>query len=204
MLDWITNIMNSLGYLGILMLMFLENILPPIPSEVVMPLAGFTAKQGELNLVGVIVAGMVGSVLGALPWYYIGKYVGDERLKRWANKYGKWLTLSSKEITRADRWFDKHGDKTVLFCRFVPGIRSLISVPAGLSEMNLKPFLLYTAIGTLGWTSVLASAGYALGENYDIVKQYIRPISAIVFVLLIVAFGVWVLKRRKRRIGNRE
>lgn len=197
MSEWITSTMNSLGYLGIGLLMFLENLFPPIPSELIMPLAGFTIAQGNMEFLPVILAGVLGTMLGALPWYYVGKLVGEENLKRLANKYGKWISVSSRDIEKADNWFDKHGEKAVFFGRLVPGIRTLISLPAGLSGMPLVPFLLYSTIGTLLWVGLLTYSGYLLGNNYHIVEEYIGPISKIVAVVLLVAFVVWILRKKK-------
>lgn len=156
MLGWITGLMNSMGYAGVVLLMFLENVFPPIPSELIMPLAGFTARQGKLAFVGVVLAGMVGSVLGALPLYYAGRLLGKERIKAWADRNGKWLALSGDDIEKADAWFDRHGDKGVFLGRLVPGVRSLLSIPAGLSGMALPKFLLYSALGTGLWAALLA------------------------------------------------
>jgi membrane protein DedA with SNARE-associated domain len=199
MVEWITNTMNSLGYLGIGLLMFLENIFPPIPSELIMPLAGFTVAQGKLNFGMVILAGVLGTVLGALPWYYAGKILGEQRLKSWADRYGRWLTISSKDIDRADRWFDKHADKAVFFCRLVPGIRTLISLPAGISGMHLVPFLLYSTLGTLLWVSLLTYTGYVLGDNYELVEKYLAPVSKIVLITLVIGFIIWLVRRNMRR-----
>lgn len=196
MLEWITNTMNSLGYLGIGLLMFLENLFPPIPSELIMPLAGFTVAQGKMQFAPVVVAGVVGTVLGALPWYYAGKLLGEERLKSLANRYGKWLGISAKDIGKARSWFNKHGNKAVFFGRLVPGVRTLISIPAGMSSMPLVPFLLYSTLGTLLWVGLLTYSGYALGNNYYVVEEYIGPVSKIVLVALIVAFVVWVIRRK--------
>ena len=199
MSEWITNTITSLGYLGIGLLMFLENLFPPIPSELIMPLAGFTVAKGRMELAPVILAGVIGTILGALPWYYVGKLVGEDNLKRLADKYGKWISVSSRDIDKANNWFDKHGEKAVLFCRLVPGVRTLISLPAGISAMPLVPFLIYSTIGTALWVSFLTFAGYALGDNYEIVEEYFGPVSKIVFVLLIVAFVIWVVNKRKKK-----
>lgn len=199
MVEWITNTMNSLGYWGIGLLMFSENLFPPIPSELIMPLAGFTVAQGDMEFVPVVVAGVVGTVLGALPWYYAGMILGEKRVKRLADRYGKWLGISSKDIVKARSWFNKHGNTTVLFCRLVPGVRTLISLPAGISSMPLVPFLLYSTLGTLLWVLLLTYAGYILGENYELVEEYLGPVSKIVLVVLIVAFIAWVVKRNLRR-----
>lgn len=197
MLAWITNLMNSMGYFAIVLLMFLENVFPPIPSELIMPLAGFTATQGKLSLVVVIIAGTLGSVLGALPLYYLGKVVGQERLVAWADKHGKWLALSGKDIAKSKEWFDKHGHKAVLLCRLVPGVRSLISIPAGIGQMNLAQFLLYSALGAGLWTAVLAFAGFKLGQNYDKVDQYLGPAAYVVLGAIAIAFVFRVVKQRR-------
>lgn len=199
MVEWITNTMNSLGYWGIGLMMFLENLFPPIPSELIMPLAGFTVAQGKLEFVPVIVAGVVGTVLGALPWYYAGEILGEQRLKSLADSYGKWLTISSKDITRATRWFDNHGSKAVFFCRLVPGVRTLISLPAGISKMPLVPFLLYSTLGTLLWVGLLTYAGYVLGDNYEVVEVYLGPVSKIVVASIVFGFIIWIVKRNLRR-----
>ncbi|MBD2597228.1 alkaline phosphatase [Nostoc sp. MBR 210] len=201
MLEWITNTINSLGYVGIALLMFVENLFPPIPSELIMPLAGFTARAtpDRLNIIGVFFAGLVGSVAGALVWYYPGKFLGEQRLKRWADQYGKWLTISSKDITKAKHWFDSQGSKAVLIGRLVPGIRTLISVPAGISNMPLLPFLFYTTLGSAAWVGLLTYSGYILGSQYELVDKYLAPVSKIVLGTLVLAFVVWILKRRQKR-----
>ncbi|MBD1836232.1 DedA family protein [Cyanobacteria bacterium FACHB-472] len=199
MVDWITNTMQSLGYVGIGLLMFLENLFPPIPSELIMPLAGFTVAKGNMNFLLAVTAGVLGTMLGALPWYYVGNLVGEENLKRLANKYGKWIGLSSKDIDKADNWFDKHGGKAVFYGRLVPGVRTLISLPAGISGMPLVPFLLYSTLGTTLWVGLLTYAGYALGDNYELVEQYLGPVSKIVFVVLLVAFVIWLVMKRKKK-----
>ena len=199
MAEWITNTMNSLGYVGIGLLMFLENLFPPIPSELIMPLAGFTVFQGKMQFFYAVLAGVVGTVLGALPWYYAGKLLGEERLKALADRYGKWLSISSKDIDRADDWFDRYNAKAVFFCRLVPGVRTLISLPAGISGMPLVPFLIYSTLGTTLWVSLLTYAGYALGQNYHLVDQYIGPLSKVVLCILIAAFIIWVVKKNWKR-----
>lgn len=203
MLEWITNTINSLGYWGIALLMFLENLFPPIPSELIMPLAGFTASPyqpggAKLNIIGVFVAGVLGSVLGALVWYYPGKLLGEKRLKYLADNYGKWLAISSHDISKAKRWFDSQGTKAVLIGRLVPGIRTLISVPAGISNMHLLPFLFYTTLGSAAWVCLLTYSGYLLGSQYELVDKYLAPVSKIVLGGLVVAFAIWVFQRRRK------
>jgi membrane protein DedA with SNARE-associated domain len=191
--------MTSMGYVGIALLMFAENLFPPIPSELIMPLAGFTVAQGDMNFVLAVLAGLAGTMLGALPWYYAGKILGEERLKSLADKYGKWITVSSRDIDKADNWFDRHGSKAVFLGRLVPGIRTIISLPAGLSEMHLVPFLIYSTIGSALWIFGLTYAGYLLGDNYDLVDEYLGPVSKIVLATLIIGFAIWVGRRMMRR-----
>lgn len=200
MAEWITNTMNSLGYLGIALLMFLENVFPPIPSELIMPLAGFTVAQGKLNFALVVLAGVLGTMLGALPWYYAGKILGEQRLKLWADRYGRWLGLSGKDIEKATRWFDRHGVKAVFFSRMIPGgVRTIISLPAGISKMPMVPFLVYSTLGTLLWIGFLTSAGYLLGDHYEVVEKYLAPVSKIVLATIVIAIILWLVRRNMRR-----
>lgn len=196
---WVTETMSSLGYFGIGLLMFLENLFPPIPSELIMPLAGFTVHQGEMELVPAIAAGVIGTMLGAFPWYYLGRLLGEERIKQWIDRHGKWLGISSEEIDKSKQWFYRHGNKAVFFCRMVPGIRTLISLPAGFSNMPMLQFLIYSTLGTLGWVMLLTFAGYLLGENYTLVDAYLGPISKIVLGVLVLAVSVWLYRHWKTR-----
>lgn len=198
MLEWITNLMNSMGYMAIVFLMFLENVFPPIPSELIMPLAGFTATQGKLTFVGVAIAGTLGSVLGALPLYFIGKIIGEERLKNWADKHGKWLTVSREDIEKSKAWFDKHGAVAVIIGRLVPGIRSLISVPAGIGQMNLSLFMLYTAIGAGVWSTVLAYLGFLLGGSYDKVEKFLSPATYVVLGIVVLVYIYRVVQQNRK------
>lgn len=197
--EWAIRTMESLGYVGIGLLMFLENLFPPIPSELIMPLAGFTVAQGKMQLVPAIVAGVLGTILGAFPWYYLGKLLGENRIKRWIDQHGKWLGISSEEIDKAQRWFYRHGNKAVFFGRLVPGIRTLISLPAGFSHMPIAQFLIYSTLGTTAWVGFLTMAGYKLGEHYDLVDQYLAPVSKIVLGLVIVAFVIWIVRHRRAK-----
>ncbi|MDI9636405.1 DedA family protein [Geitlerinema splendidum] len=198
MAQWITTIMNSLGYGGIALLMFLENLFPPIPSELIMPLAGFTVAQGQMNFTLAVLAGLAGTLLGALPWYYVGYAFGEERIKQFADRYGRWLTLSSQDIEKANRWFDRNGKKAVLTGRLVPGVRTLISLPAGLNRMPFIPFLFYTSLGSVVWIGLLTFAGYALGNNYALVERYIGPLSKIILLALVIFVVFWIVKRQRR------
>jgi membrane protein DedA with SNARE-associated domain len=195
--DWIVDFIERGGYLAIALLMLLENIFPPIPSEVVMPVAGIIAGQGNLQILLVIVFGTVGAVAGQLLWYWVGLRVGEEGMKRFARRHGRWLTLSARDVEKADRWFNRHGHKAVLVGRLIPGIRTIISVPAGLSEMPLNRFLIYSAIGSGGWTAALALAGYALGERQESITHWIGPISTVVFAGIIAFYIYRVATVRK-------
>jgi membrane protein DedA with SNARE-associated domain len=188
MTEWITTALAQMGYLGIVVLMVAENLFPPIPSELVMPFAGFAAARGELNLMGVILAGTLGSVLGALPWYYAGRLVGQQRLERWAARHGRWLTVSPQEVRSATDWFRRHCGKSVLLGRIVPTVRTLISVPAGVTRMSLTQFLLYTTIGSLVWNGMLATAGYFLDSRYEQVGAYLDPVAKTVLGLIMLTY----------------
>lgn len=199
MTEWITTTIQSLGYVGIGLLMFLENLFPPIPSELIMPLAGFTASQGKMALAPAIAAGVVGTMLGAFPWYYLGRVLGEARIRAWIDRYGKYIGISSEEIDKSKRWFYRHGAKAVLIGRLIPGIRTLISLPAGFSEMPMPQFLIFSTLGTLAWTSLLTFAGYLLGENYEQVDEYLGPVSKIVVLGLLLAFVGWVFWHRREK-----
>ncbi|AFY84354.1 putative membrane-associated protein [Oscillatoria acuminata PCC 6304] len=199
MLDWITTTITTLNYWGIALLMLLENIIPPIPSELIMPLAGFTVTQGKLNFVGVVVAGTIGSILGALPWYYFSRRIGENSLKNWINKQGKWLTLSVEDINKSQAWFKKYGGTVVLFGRLIPGIRTFISVPAGLQEMPWLQFLGYSLIGSLCWNLLLTYAGFVLGQNYGLVEQFLGPVAGVVLGGLALLLLVWFVQRKKQQ-----
>ena len=199
MATWIMDVMVTLGYPGIALLMFIENVFPPIPSELIMPLAGFLAAEGELSIVGVIIAGTIGSVVGALPLYWIGMKLGKRRLSQWAERHGRWVTISPEDIDNADNWFGRHGRKAVFLGRLVPGIRSLIAIPAGLHHMPMVPFLIYTTIGSSLWTAALAAAGYLLGAEFREVEQYLDPVSAVVFGGILLWYIARVVRQGKRR-----
>jgi membrane protein DedA with SNARE-associated domain len=199
MTEWSGRIVESLGYGGVVFLMFLENVLPPIPSELIMPLAGFLAGQGKLSLAGVVAAGTAGSVLGALPLYALGRWLGQERLCRWAGRWGHWMAVSPDDIRHSAEWFGRHGGKAVFLCRLVPGVRSLVSVPAGAARMPLLPFLAYTAVGTAAWAGALAWLGRTLGQNYGRVQQYLAPVTYLVLAGLVVGFVIRAVRLRRGR-----
>lgn len=189
MIGWIEWALGELGYAGIALLMLLENVFPPIPSEVIMSMAGFVAsRDASLSLWGVILAGTAGSVAGALFWYYIGHYIGPERIKAFAARHGRWITVSPADIEKADLWFDAHADWIVFGARLTPTLRTLISVPAGIFGMPMWHFLPLTALGSLLWNIALAFAGQKLGENYAAVGHYVEPVSLAVVGAMIVYY----------------
>ena len=188
MFDWITSLISQTGYIGIAVLMLAENLFPPMPSELVMPLAGFTAARGELSVVGVLVAGTIGSVVGALVWYEIGRRVGVARLRRWSGRHGRWLALSSDELDRAVAWFRRHCGPAVLVGRLIPAVRTLISVPAGVAEMGRPAFLAWTTMGTALWTAFLAGAGYFLESGYAQVAAWLNPVTNVILALMVLAY----------------
>ena len=188
MFDFIVRFIADHGYLAIFALMAIENIFPPIPSELIMPLAGFTAAGGKLNLFAVLLAGTAGSVAGTAPWYYAGRLYGRNRLRKLAGSHGRWLTVKPGDIDKALQAFERHGRKAVLFGRLVPAVRTLISVPAGIAEMTLLRYLAYSAIGSLIWASLLAGAGYLLEAQYDSVARYLDPVSKAIVGFLLATY----------------
>ncbi|MGB3571889.1 MAG: DedA family protein [Phormidesmis sp.] len=207
-LEQVTNIVTLFGYWGIAFLMLLENVIPPIPSELIMPLAGFAVARGEMNMVGAIASGTFGSVLGGLVWYYVGERLGLERTCTLADRYGKWLGISSKEVRATQQWFIKKGGLWAIgLGRLVPGIRTYISVPAGIAKMQMGTFLLYSTVGSLAWISFLAFAGFWLGESYDRVSEFLGPISKFVLgamVVLIVGRVLYTLIKRNSKNKDRQ
>ena len=177
MFEWITRLVSQGGYAGVAGLMLLENLFPPIPSELIMPLAGFVAARGELQVALLILAGTAGSLVGALPWYCAGRWLGRDRIRRLAERHGRWLTVSAGEFDRAAAWFDRYGGWAVLVGRLVPGVRTLVSVPAGVAGMGLGRFLLLSAAGSFAWTAALTAAGYLLQDHYALVADYLDPAS---------------------------
>jgi membrane protein DedA with SNARE-associated domain len=204
--EWVTGIVERTGYLGVAFLMFAENVFPPIPAELIMPLAGFAAARGELSAAPVVLAGSAGSLLGAWFWYEVGRRVGAERLKRWTGRHGRWLTLGPEEVDAARDWFGRHGGKAVLIGRMVPGVRTLISVPAGIAGMPLGPFLAYSAIGTVAWTGLLAGAGYLLADQYGRVSGWVNPVSNLALGVMVLGYFYRVVTfgpRRRRASSQR-
>jgi len=190
MSDWVVRLIDQSGYLGIGFLMFLETIFPPIPSEVIMPVAGVAAGQGKLHYSLVVASGTTGAMLGNIVWYLAARALGLHRLHPIIDRWGRWLTITWPEVERADAWFRRRGMAFVLLGRLVPTVRSLVSMPAGLLHMQFRRFLLASVIGTAGWTALLAAAGFKLGENYDRIDDFIGPASNAVIIVLLIGY-VW-------------
>lgn len=188
MFDWVTGTIDSWGYFGVFALMLLEHLFPPIPSEVIMPLAGYLAADGRMNLLVTLLVGTAGSVIGTTVWYFIGRGVGEERLKRWAAKYGRIMTVSPSDIDKAHDWFLRYGTFAVFIGRMIPAIRTLISVPAGIARMPFGSFLIITTIGSAIWTTLLTVAGYLLEAHYDQVEAYVDPVSKVVVIAVLVVY----------------
>lgn len=186
--DWILDLIEGGRYLAVALLMLAENIFPPIPSEIVMPVAGIVAGRGDMSIWGVIILGTTGAVAGQYLWFWLGQRIGANRVKDLARRHGRWLTVSPADIDKANRWFNKRCGRAVIIGRLVPGIRTLISLPAGVAGMATSRFLMYSAIGSGVWTALLAWAGYALGERQENITKYIGPISTVVFSGIVVFY----------------
>lgn len=207
MQEIIIDIMNKFGYFGVSLLIAIENIFPPIPSEVILTFGGFMTKQpnSTLTIFGVVLAATIGSMLGALILYSLGKILNKERLiKIVSGKLGKILRLKVKDIEQADHWFDTKGNKTVFFCRFIPIVRSLISIPAGMSEMNMSKFLIYTLAGSIIWNTILVVIGSIVGQNWEVVANIVNQYANVVLILLILLFIIGVGYFYKSRILNQK
>ena len=202
MQQFILHIIEQFGYFGVFFLILIENVFPPIPSEVILLFSGFFSTYTNLSVLYMIVASTLGSFLGAIILYYIGKIFNKERLKKIVNgRLGKILFLKENDIDKADEWFDNKGNKSVFFCRFVPIVRSLISIPAGMSEMPMGKFKIYTICGSMIWNTVLICLGYRLGSNWEYVLTILDKYQMLVIVILVIIFGYVIIKfyRKKRK-----
>lgn len=209
MQDIIINIMNQFGYFGIAFLIAVENIFPPIPSEVILTFGGFMTTKSTMTVWGVILSSTVGSVLGAIVLYSIGRWLNPERLERWlSGRLGRMLHLKKEDLQKADKWFSKRGKLTVFFCRFIPIVRSLISIPAGMARMSMSVFLLLTVIGTALWNTVLVYLGVLFGASWETVVAYFNTyssISAVILAALVVMFAfLYYNKRIKGKVKSKN
>lgn len=201
MQEIIINIMENFGYIGIFLLIMVENIFPPIPSEVILLFGGFMTSVSELTVIGVIISSTLGSLLGAIILYYVGKIFNKERLTKIVEgRIGKILHLNGDDIDKANSWFNEKGLKTVFFCRFIPVLRSLISIPAGMNEMKMSKFLIYTIIGSIIWNTVLTLLGYAFGSKWESILKIFDTYSSLVTIILVLIFigGLLYLFTKKK------
>ena len=193
---------STFAYLTICLAMFLENIIPPIPSEIIMPLGGFFVYQEKLNFFILVFWGLFGTILGSLPWYYLGRLVNEKKLSRFLDKRGKYVGITSDDLAKSKRWFDKYGVSLVFWGRLVPGIRTLISVPAGMELMPLRKFFIWTTLGSLIWVAILTYAGFILGENWQMIESYLDQIKYIlkpILILILVYFLIKFFMRLSKR-----
>lgn len=197
--SWVQDVIERLGAVGVALLVILENVFPPIPSEIVLPFAGFVAQRGDGSVVVMIFAATIGAVVGALILYGIAAVIGPERLRAFVVRFGRWFGVKPADLQRAEEWFDRHAVAAVLLGRCVPLIRSVVSVPAGFRRMRLAPFLLYTAIGSTVWNTALIGAGAVLGNQWERVEPYVATLQWVVVALIaifVVRFAVVRIRRR--------
>ncbi|HMJ92895.1 MAG TPA: DedA family protein [Allosphingosinicella sp.] len=202
MADWTIRLIDETGYVGIFLLMLLETIFPPIPSEVIMPIAGVRAANGPLTLWGVILSGTAGAMLGNFFWYAVARVIGIKRFRPLIEKHGRWLTMDWGDIEKAEKLFGRFGPWLVMVGRVLPTIRSIISIPAGALNMRLKTFLIWSTIGTAAWTAMLASAGWGLGRTFRDVEKILGPLSTAIIILGVAAYFWRQLTWRKRHPGE--
>ncbi|MGA1637827.1 MAG: DedA family protein [Ilumatobacteraceae bacterium] len=196
---WVQDVIEQLGAVGVALLVILENVFPPIPSEIVLPFAGFVAWRGDGSVPVMILAATIGAVVGALVLYAIAAVIGDRRLAVFIERFGRWFGVKPSDLARAEAWFDRHAVAAVLLGRCVPLIRSVVSVPAGFRRMRLLPFIVYTAAGSAVWNTALIGAGAILGDQWDRVEPYVALLQYVVIaviVLFVVRFAVMKLRHR--------
>lgn len=203
MQEIIIEIMNQFGYIGICLLILVENVFPPIPSEVILTFGGFMTIQSEMSVLGVIIVATIGSVLGATILYLVGRLINKDVIEKWLDgKVGKILRFKREDVEKANSWFEKKGKWTVLFCRCVPIVRSLISIPAGMSKMAFTPFILLTTLGSAVWNTVLVILGNVAGNSWEKISHIIDKFSDVILLVLIVtviAFLVWHFTKKDKK-----
>lgn len=201
---WVQDVIEQLGYVGVALLVVAENVFPPIPSEIVLPFAGFVAQRGSESVIIMILAATVGSVGGALIMYWIAAFIGDERLHAFTRKFGKWVQIREVDLSRAEEWFDRHATSAVLLGRCVPLIRSVVSIPAGFRRMKLVPYIAYTFAGSLVWNILLIGAGALLGDNWERVGDVMSPIQKLVELTVVVAVVAFAWLRVRSLLQQRR
>ncbi len=198
MADWVIRLIDQSGYWGVAFLMFLETVFPPVPSEVIMPIAGLSAARGQMTLWGVILCGTAGAMVGNFFWYLLARVIGIERFRPFIEKHGRWLTLDWYDVEKAEKLFGRLGGIVVGLGRMLPTVRSVVSIPAGLLHMRLKTFLFWSTVGTAAWSSGLAVAGYVLGQQFEQIEKVVGPLS-IAVIALIVGLYIWRQLTWRRR-----
>ncbi|WP_380788382.1 DedA family protein [Sphingomonas sp. R86521] len=193
MTEFILNLIAWGGYIGIFLLMALENIVPPVPSEVIMGLGGMAVARGDMALLPLVAWGTAGSVAGNYFWYYLGRHIGYERFRPFIARHGRWLTLEWRDVERLHAFFVRHGIWVVFVFRFMPTFRTVISLPAGMTRMPVWKFLLWTAAGTAIWNTILAYAGIAMGAHFGDLDRYVGPVAVAIMVVIVVGYGWRVL-----------
>lgn len=193
---WVAGVIDALGIAGVGLLVALENIVPPIPSEIVLAMSGYLAGEGRFNVVLVTVAATAGSVVGALALYWLGAALGEDRLKRWLDRVP---LVDLDDLEKADRWFERYGGWAVFLGRMVPVVRSLVSVPAGADRMPLGRFLVLTTLGSAIWNSLFVGLGFALGSRWDRIDRYSTWFDLAIFAFFGITVTLWVVKRVRRR-----
>lgn len=197
--NWLTTFIEDFGYVGVMLLIALENVFPPIPSEVILTFSGFMTTKTNLSILGVIIASTIGSIIGAGILYFIGLKLDVSRLEKIIDRWGNILRLTKKDINKADAWFDKYGPFTVFFCRFIPLIRSLISIPAGMSNMKISIFFILTFLGTSIWNIVLVYLGASVGDSWEKIVHIMEIYSTIIYISLAIVFiiiGILFISKR--------
>ena len=195
--DFAIKLVSDLGYPGIVLAMAVENLFPPIPSEAVMPMAGYLSTTGRFNLGLTIISGVLGSLIGAIALYYIGVWAGNLAFKKFLDRYGRFFMTTSKDLEAAERWFEKRGEKSVLVCRMIPIVRSVISIPAGFIRMPMKKFMVFTTIGTIAWTTLLTIVGAVLGENWESIGPIMKQFEFVIMGTVVLLVGYYVFKKLK-------
>ena len=196
---WVQDVIEQLGALGVALLVILENVFPPIPSEIVLPFAGFVAQRGDGSVSVMILAATVGAVIGALVLYAIAALIGQVRLAAFIERFGRWFGVKPTDLARAEAWFDRHAVAAVLLGRCVPLIRSVVSIPAGFRRMRLVPFIVYTAMGSAVWNTALVGAGAVLGNQWDKVEPYVAVLQYVVIAVIVLFVVRFALKKLHNR-----
>lgn len=192
---WATSLIDTLGYIGLALLIALETLVPPIPSELILPLAGYRSATGKFDFYLMVIAATAGSLLGSSIIYAVGRWAGDKRIEGWIDRYGKWMVITRDDLAKSRTWFERYGTPAVIIARLIPGMRSIISLPAGLTGMPFGKFAILTVLGSAFWNFTLIGAGYLLGDNWSQVETWLDPISPIIYAAIVLAVVGFIVKR---------